>query len=239
MDSFALFLSESELSDQLIDLMEQSSPEEQKTIASLKNWFSSLLEKARNIINPKNIPANYGVEAQKLLNDIKAKYQQYENLDYPKEILQGFNFFDQIPLLKEGILDKLQGFAKSKFLQAVWAVLKWFFLGLIDILNAALILIQDSVTAHGLIQIIIFWVIPIIAMSPIKGGDLLGLSPFIGWVIFHAFIKPAIYKLGGAKRVAAGSYSPLDPQRKAPLGQGFIFHPDQTSGQTPNLSYPD
>lgn len=239
MDSFALFLSESELSDQLLELMEQANPEEQKAITSVKQWASNILEKAKSVISPKNVPKNYEAAAQKYLQQLKAEYQQYENLDYPKEILQGFDFFKQIPALNEGIIDTLTGFAKSKFMQAVWAVIKWLLLGLIDILNAALILLQDSVTPAGLIQIIIFWVFPIIAMSPLKGGDLLGLSPFIGWVIFHAIIKPAIYKMGGAKRVPGGSYSPLDPKRKAPLGQGFTFDPAQTSGQTPNLASPD
>jgi len=41
------------------------------------------------------------------------------------------------------------------------------------------------------------------------------------------------------KDVADGSYSPSDPKVKAPLGQGFLFHPSQTSGQAPNLMEPE
>lgn len=239
MNGLRLFIYESNLNQELEILSEQIKPEEKGIIDSLKGTVSGAINKAKSIINPRNIPKNLAERANQILQDLKAKTEPYSKANYPLSLLEGFNFFDNIKVLKEGIFDKFKTALSSPFMKAVWAIIKYFFIALIDLLNAALVLLKDSVTGAGMFQIIIFWVGPVIAISPAGARDLLGVSPFIAWAIFHAFVKPALYKLGGAVRVADGSYSPTDPTIKAPLGQGFLFHPSQTSGQTPNLMEPE
>ena len=239
MNGLRLFIYESHLYQELEILSEQIKPEEKGILDSLKGQISNAINKAKSVINPRNIPKNVGQRANQILQDLKTKTEPYSKENYPLSLLEGFNFFNNIKVLKEGFFDKIKTALNSPFMKAVWAIIKYFFIALIDLLNAALVLLRDSVTGSGMVQIIIFWVGPVIAISPVGARDLLGVSPLIAWAIFHAFVKPALYKLGGAVRVDDGSYSADDPKVKAPLGQGFLFTPIQTSGQTPNLMEPE
>lgn len=135
-------------------------------------------------------------------------------------MIANFNFFDHVKSFKES-----WGGVGRAIYKGIVMVLKWLFISLADLVNAGLNMIKHALTGEGFVKICIFWVAPAILASPVMGlqaiygiSNLIGLTPFIGWVVWNVFVKPAIYKLSGAKRATVGKYDPNDEDSSTVIG---------------------
>jgi hypothetical protein len=185
------------LNQSLNPILEQLDEKESNIVKIIKNLATDTLSKVKSSIS--NIPdeKKLNTEVPKLLNKLKNTYGKYAKENYDKQLLQNFNFFNQIDHLKEFWSD-----IGKAILKAIVAVLKWFFTSLANLIKAALHMIKDSVTEEGFFKICVFWVAPAILASPVLGlqaiygiSNLIGLTPFIAWVIWHVFVAPALAKL--------------------------------------------
>lgn len=208
-------------------IMENTNENETIIIKSLKKWASNILDKTKSVVtailpDKKLVESKYNI----ILTELEKKYKVFSNENFPKEMLANFSFFDHaIPKNKN---ESVLGTVKDWLIKGAWAVLKWLFISLADLVNASLSLIRETLTEEGLFKICIFWVGPAILASPIMGlqslygiSNLVGLTPFIGWVIYNVFVKPAIYKIRGAKRSMIGSPDPFDQENDTKILGGW------------------
>jgi hypothetical protein len=185
-----------ELNTPLNLILEDLDPQESTLVQKLKTITTDIIN---NIKTSLKIPDEKTLDTQvpKLLNQLKTTYSKYSNEDYDLSLLSGFNFFNQIDHLKE-----FWSNVGKAILKAIVAIIKWFFTSLANLIKASLNMIKDSVTEEGFFKLCVFWVAPAILASPVLGlqtiygiSNLIGLTPFIAWVIWHVFVAPALAKL--------------------------------------------
>ena len=185
-----------ELNHPLNLILEDLDPQESTLVQKLKTIATDIIN---NIKTSLRIPDEKTLDAKvpNLLNQLKNKYSKYANEDYDLSLLSGFNFFSQIDHLKEF----WSGVGKA-ILKAIVAIIKWLFTSLANLIKASLNMIKDSFSEEGFFKLCVFWVAPAILASPVLGlqtiygiSNLIGLTPFIAWVIWHVFVAPALVKL--------------------------------------------
>jgi hypothetical protein len=185
-----------ELNPPLNLILEDLDPQESTLVQKLKTIATDIIN---NIKISLKIPDEKTLNTQvpKLLNQLKNKYGKYANEDYDLSLLSGFNFFNQIDHLKE-----FWSSVGKAILKAIVAIIKWLFTSLANLIKASLNMIKDSFSEEGFFKLCVFWVAPAILASPVLGlqaiygiNNLIGLTPFIAWVIWHVFVAPALVKL--------------------------------------------
>ena len=185
-----------ELNPPLNLILEDLDPQESTLVQKLKTIATDIIN---NIKTSLKIPDQKTLDTQvpKLLNKLKNKYSKYANEDYDLSLLSGFNFFNQIDQLKE-----FWSNVGKAILKAIVAIIKWLFTSLANLIKASLNMIKDSLTEEGFFKLCVVWVAPAILASPVLGlqaiygiNNLIGLTPFIAWVIWHVFVAPALDKL--------------------------------------------
>ena len=178
-------------------ILEDLDDEESAFIKKLKSMASDAIGEIRTSLFRVPDEKVLNIQVPKLLGQLKAKYSKFANEDYDLSLLSGFNFFNQIDHLKE-----FWSSVGTAILKAVVRVLKWFFKSLANLIKGSLDMIKGSFTEEGFFKLCVFWVAPAILASPVMGlqaiygiSNLIGLTPFIAWVIWHVFVAPALVKL--------------------------------------------
>jgi len=178
-------------------ILEDLDDRESSFIKNLKSMASDAIGEIRTSLFRVPDEKVLNIQVPKLLGQLKAKYSKFANEDYDLSLLSGFNFFNQIDHLKE-----FWSSVGTAILKAVVRVLKWFFKSLANLIKGSLDMIKGSFTEEGFFKLCVFWVAPAILASPVMGlqaiygiSNLIGLTPFIAWVIWHVFVAPALVKL--------------------------------------------
>ena len=178
-------------------ILEDLDDRESSFIKKLKSMASDAIGERRTSLFRVPDEKVLNIQVPKLLGQLKAKYSKFANEDYDLSLLSGFNFFNQIDHLKE-----FWSSVGTAILKAVVRVLKWFFKSLANLIKGSLDMIKGSFTEEGFFKLCVFWVAPAILASPVMGlqaiygiSNLIGLTPFIAWVIWHVFVAPALVKL--------------------------------------------
>ena len=178
-------------------ILEDLDDRESSFIKKLKSMASDAIGEIRTSLFRVPDEKVLNIQVPKLLGQLKAKYSNFANEDYDLSLLSGFNFFNQIDHLKE-----FWSSVGTAILKAVVRVLKWFFKSLANLIKGSLDMIKGSFTEEGFFKLCVFWVAPAILASPVMGlqaiygiSNLIGLTPFIAWVIWHVFVAPALVKL--------------------------------------------
>jgi hypothetical protein len=206
--------------DALLEAIEDE--HETTVLKTLKSWASSFLNKVKGYATKIPDDKRLDIEVDKLLGQLREKFSQYSKENYDQSLIGNFDFFKNIKT--QPVAESL-GFLGNAFFKGVVMVLKWMFISLADLVNASLDMLKHSLTGEGFFKLCVFWVAPAILVSPVMGlqaiygiSNWLGLVPFIGWFVWHVFVKPAIFKLSGAKRVPLGKMNPDDGDSPTVLG---------------------
>jgi hypothetical protein len=214
---------ERRLDESLRHLLVEAEEQESGFLAGLKSSAKQIMAKVHASTSTRPSQTEVDSGSSKILAQLREKYAKYANEDYPLDILAGFNFFDHIKGASQ--VQESFGAVGKAILKGIWVILKWLFIGLADLINASLDMLRNTLTEEGFFKLIIFWVGPAILASPVMGlqalyglSNLIGLTPFIGWVIWNVFVKPAMFRMGGAKRMPIGKMDPDDEHSPNVIG---------------------
>jgi len=208
--------------DESLDVFLEGMDDEEETgfLKGLRTWATSLLNKVQSSIAKVPDDKTLDREVPRLMDQLREKFGKYSKENFDPELIANFNFFDHVKSFHESF-----GVVGRAIYKGIVMILKWLFISLADLINAGLNMIKHSLTGEGFFKICVFWVAPAILASPVMGlqalygiSNLIGLTPFIGWVVWNVFVKPAIYKLSGAKRVPIGLSDPDDPDSGTVIG---------------------
>lgn len=204
----------------LLEVME--SEHETTVLKTLKSWASSLLNKVQGFVTKIPDQKTLDIQVKKYLDQLREKFSPYAKEDFDQSLIGNFDFFKNINA--QPVAEAL-GFIGNAFYKGIVMVLKWLFISLADLVNASLNMLRDTLTGEGFFKICVFWVAPAILASPVMGlqaiygiSNWFGLIPFIGWFVWNVFVKPALFKLSGAKRVPLGKMNPDDEDSPTVLG---------------------